>query len=230
MIPGIGRRLGRARFAVVGGLIALVSSGCGSSGSSEEEERGCAWERRVVEQDERTAVLDKTVAELGQQFHVGEAWSCQVSWAAVNGQSEAVWSPANEEVEASLSFGWGERAEEVTGRAPSGTRLACIAHLDIGLTMSFRANDGSLTENWGVVGTYTGGDELVVEVLPRELGGYQGSYSIQWLSELPELGSTLRVVLRPEAAVGGIVEWTARIGGNSGEGVAVSPAAWTCER
>jgi hypothetical protein len=230
MALGVDRRLGSARLACVAGLVALANVGCSSS--SEDVDSGCQWQRRTVEREEQTAVLNASVAEVGERFHVGEEWSCRVSWSSISEQSEAEWSPAETDVEATLVLDWGDRAEEVTGSAQEGRRGVCLSYLDIGLEMSLQASDGSLAENWSVVGTYQSKDELSVDVRPHELGGYQGSYSLRWLSDLPETGSVLSVVLRPDGAVGDIIEWTARTaaGGDSGDGVQVSPASWTCER
>ena len=231
MVPGFDGRRGSVQFAVgVGvGLLAFASSGCSST--SESDDASCNWERQAVEREERTAVFDKSVAELGEQFHIGEPWSCRVSWTAMGAQREAEWSPAGEDVEASLSFEWGDRTEQVTGHPTGGTRLACPARLDIGLSMSFQSSDGSLAEEWDVVGTYGGGAELGVELRPHELGGYQGSYSLQWVSEWPETGSLVSMRVRPDTAVGDLIEWAqTRSSGDSGDGVQVSPATWTCER
>jgi hypothetical protein len=229
MVLGVDGRLGSVGFVVGVGLLGFASSGCSSP--SEGDDASCNWERQSVEREERTAVYGKSVAELGEQFHIGEPWSCRVSWTAMGAQREAEWRPAGEDVEASLSFEWGDRAEEVTGLATGGTRLACPARLDVGLSISFQSSDGSLAEEWDAVGTYLGGDELGVELRPHEFGGYQGNYSMQWRSEWPETGSVVSIVLRPDAAVGDIVEWArTRSSADSSDGVQVSPATWACER
>jgi hypothetical protein len=216
-------------------FVTACGDGDGEAREPRATDEGCSWSRRTVARDEVTAVLDTSVAEVGERFHIGEGpWSCRVSWAALSYLKDADWTPSGVETEATLSLAWGHLAEEVTGGAPPGRRLACPGHLDIEAVLSFEAADGSLAEAWTVTGKYIEGDDFTVEVHPREIGGYRGDYDFQWQSEWPEIGSTFFLVLRLDHAEGRIVEWTHRTGerwvGASGEGIVANPATWTCVR
>ncbi len=203
---------GRSAWPIA--IVALVTA-CGDGGGQlsgpKSTDQGCNWTRRTVDRDEVTAVLNMSVAEVGARFHIGEApWSCRVTWTPLGDQPDATWTPSGVETDATLSLAWGDLAQEVTGKAPPGVRLACPAHLDIEATLTFETTDGSLSETWTVTAQYMEGDDLLVEVHPSEMDGYQGSYTFEWQAEWPETGSIFLVAVHSDYVEGRMTEWTLR--------------------
>jgi hypothetical protein len=191
----------------------------------------CGTQARAIGLDDSNAT-GLTVREIGSRFHVGDVvWSCVLSWASLGSQPTATWSPHDAMTTAVASLRWGAGgATEVTGAAPSGSRIFCPPTVTMDLTFDIATEDGGFAESWNVSGRYLDGlDNLAIDFDPRAAGGFQGSHTFTPPSTS---GSTFAVVSLAAYATdldGTLAEGAQQATSpTSGTGFQANTASWLC--
>ena len=230
-IPGnIDRRMA-VRVSIPAALLFAVAVVCAATSCAKTDDGTCVDQVRALGLDDSNAT-GLTVREIGSRFHVGDVWSCALSWAALGSQPTATWSPHDAMTTAVASLRWGAGgATEVTGTVPSGSRLYCPPTVTMDLTFDIATEDGGFAESWNVSGRYLDGlDNLAVDFDPRTAGGFHGSHMF---TPPNASGSTFAVVSLAAYATdldGTLAEGAQQATSpTSGTGFQVNTASWLCD-
>ena len=87
-IPGnIDRRMA-VRVSIPAALLFAVAGVCAATSCAKTDDGTCADQVRALGLDDSNAT-GLTVREIGSRFHVGDVWSCALSWAALGSQPTA---------------------------------------------------------------------------------------------------------------------------------------------
>ena len=212
-------------------LTVSVAAACAATSCAKTDEGTCVEQVRALGLDDSNAT-GMTVREIGARFHVGDVWSCALSWAMLGSQPTAMWSPHDAMTTAVASLRWGAAAAtEVTGTVPSGSRAFCPPTVTMDLIFVIATEDGGFADSWNVSGRYLDGlDNLAIDFDPRAAGGFHGSHTF---TPPTNSGSTFAVVSLAAYATdldGALAEGAQQpTSPTSGTGFQVNTASWLCD-
>lgn len=231
--PAIPTKIGRGmavRVSIRAALMLSVAAACAATSCAKTDDGTCVDQVRALGVDDSNAT-GLTVREIGSRFHVGDVWSCALSWAPLGSQPTATWSPHDAMTTAVASLRWGAGgATEVTGTVPSGSRSYCPPTVTMDLIFDIATEDGGFAESWNVSGRYLDGlDNLAIDFNPRTAGGFQGSHTF---TPPTTSGSTFAVVslaAYPTDLDGTLAEGAQQATSpTAGMGYQVNTASWLC--
>jgi hypothetical protein len=222
-----GGRPARGGPALLAATAALLIGACQVTTSE-----SCTEHHRPIGLDDANAT-GMTVREIGARYHVADAWSCPLTWAALGSQTNATWSPHDATTTVSLGLRWGPGgATEITQTTPAGDRGYCPASVTVDLILDVATDDGGLADSWPATGRYVFGvDNFDMYVDANAAGGFHGGYAFalaqpgDWSQRLTTVSVSM-----DESFLNGSLREDARrsTGANQGEGIGVNTATWTC--
>ena len=226
----IGRRM-VVRVSIPAALVFSVAAVCATTSCAKTDDGTCDDQVRALGLDDSNAT-GMTVREIGSRFHVGDVWSCALSWAALGSQPTATWSPHDAMTTAVARLRWGAGgATEVTGTVPSGSRAFCPPTVTMDLIFDIASEDGGFAESWSASGRYLDGlDNLAIDLDPRAAGGFHGSHTF---TPPTSSGSAFAIVSLAAYATdfdGTLAEGAQQATSpTSGMGFQVNTASWLCD-
>jgi hypothetical protein len=225
----IGRGMA-GRVSIRAALMLSVAAACAATSCAKNDDGTCVDQLRPLDVDDRNAT-GMTPREIASRFHLGDGiWSCVLSWASLGSQPTATWSPHDAMTTAVASLRWTGGATEVTGAAPSGSRIFCPPTVTMDLIFDIATEDGGFGESWNVSGRYLDGlDNLAIDFDPRAAGGFHGSHTF---TPPTTSGSTFAVVslaAYPTDLDGTLAEGAQQATSpTAGTGYQVNTASWLC--